>query len=44
MFASAACPNSHVLAARLTKFGYTRVSVFGDGKAGWQQAGHAFAR
>ena len=42
--ASATCPNSHVLAARLAQFGYDNVAVFADGKAGWRDAGLAFER
>jgi rhodanese-related sulfurtransferase len=40
--ASATCPNSHVLAARLRRLGYSSVAVFGEGKAGWRDAGLAF--
>ena len=40
--ASVTCPNSHVLAARLLQLGYDNVAVFGDGKAGWREAGLAF--
>lgn len=37
--ASATCPNSHILAARLVRLGYRNVAVFADGKAGWLDAG-----
>lgn len=42
--ASATCPNSHVLGARLRRAGYLQVSVFGDGKAGWLAAGEVLHR
>lgn len=41
--ASATCPNSHLLAERLLRAGYTRVAVFGPGKAAWTDAGLALA-
>jgi rhodanese-related sulfurtransferase len=40
--ASDTCPNSHILAARLDRLGYRNVAVFGDGKAGWREAGLTF--
>lgn len=42
--ASASCPNSHLLARRLSNLGFSRVSVFTEGKAGWLNAGGALQR
>lgn len=42
--ASATCPNSHGLATRLAKLGYTAVSVFSEGKAGWVQTGETLEK
>ena len=37
--ASTTCPNSHRVAARLERLGYTDVRVYRDGIADWAEAG-----
>lgn len=37
--ASRSCQNSHIAAETLTSLGYANVSVYGDGKQDWVEAG-----
>lgn len=38
------CQNSHLAATELGRLGYTNVSVYAEGKAGWEAAGLPLVR